>query len=427
MIELRKIPALICGVFLSFASPPLWASFSNENSIVLGDLAAGMGGAAVAVVGDSAGAPYYNPATLSFLEGQAFSAAVGIYKKFDILYGHEEDVTKAPLRLNQGYFRSLPSSTGSVVRWKHLPDWVLALSVIVPDYEQFKGDLKNDGTNISALNYTDESLWVGGSMARKISESEGVGFSLYYTARNFTRSASDRQFPAANHTVQYTNEKSQNENALVPILGYYNRFNDYWSFGLSVRCPSLKVQGRATLYESSLNADGGSGTVTVSSLNLSEKAVRVYVPPKITLGASYRFNPEWMMAADVSLREGFSYNEIEDGSMISSVKHRALVNGALGVEGFIYDWLKTRVGVYTNFSSQPNPDPDVSTPQEDHVDMLGFSANLVFIAGQKISYTFGGYYTGGHGRSAQRIDGAYTIVPKTTNVFTMLVGTSFSF
>lgn len=404
-----------------------FASFSNENSIVLGDQAAGMGGASVAVVGDSAAASYYNPGTLSFLDGQAFSAAVGIYKKFDILYGKEEDVTKAPLRLNQGYFRSLPSSTGSVIRWKHLPDWTLALSVIVPDYEQFKGDLKNDGTNIATLNYTDESLWVGGSMSRKISDTEGFGFTVYYTARNFTRTATDRQFPAANHTIQYTHEKTQTENSIVPIVGYYNFLSDKASWGASVRLPSIKVQGRASIYESAIDADGGAGTVSTVNNNISEKAVRVYIPPKLTLGFSYRPTPLWLIATDLSVREGYSYNEIEDYTTPTPVRHRALVNYSIGVETYLYDWLKSRVGLYTNLSSQPDPDPALLAPQEDHVDMLGFSANLVFIAGQKISYTFGGYYTGGRGRSMQRINGVYSVVPKATNVFTMLVGTSFSF
>lgn len=404
-----------------------FGSFKNENSLVVGDLSAGMGGAAVAVVGDSAGAPYYNPATLAFLDGQAFSAAVGIYKKFDMLYGKEEDLTQAPLRMNQGFFRSLPASTGSVIRWEKLPDWTMAFSVVVPDYEQFKGDLRNDGQNISTLNYTDESLWVGGSLSRRISPSESMGLTVYYTARNFTRTANDRTQVSANHSILYTNEKTLTENALVPTLGYYKLINDKWSWGVSARLPAFKIQARATIYESLIDADGGLGTVTQTSTNIPERAARVFIPAKLTMGVSWRPDPTLLLAADVSLREGKSYGEVVDYDKSIYLRHQAIWNAAFGVEKQFVEWLRGRMGLYTNFSSQPNPEEGKGMIYEDRVDMLGFSANFVFIAGQKISYTFGGYYVGGRGRSLQRINQLETVVPKTTHVFTMLVGTSFSF
>src|SRR5690606_11686754 len=136
---------------------------------------AGMGGAGTALVGDVAASPYYNPATLGFLEASAFSAAVGVYKKFDTLYGEEEDFTAAPLRVNQGFFRSLPSSVGSALKFE---DWILALSIVVPDYDNFKGDLYNRNQSVTTLSFIDESLWVGGSISKKTSESEALGLTF---------------------------------------------------------------------------------------------------------------------------------------------------------------------------------------------------------------------------------------------------------
>jgi hypothetical protein len=52
---------------------------------------------------------------------------------------------------------------------------------------------------------------------------------------------------------------------------------------------------------------------------------------------------------------------------------------------------------------------------------------MLALRSENIEYTFGGYYTGGRGRSVQRINQAYEVVPKVVNVFTMLVGTSYSF
>lgn len=407
------------------AGLPARAAFSNENSLLVGDRAAGMGGATVAVTGDAAGSPFYNPGTLAFLEGQAFSAAVGVYKKFDMLYGEEEDFTRAPLRVNQGFFRSLPASTANVVRWTKLPDWTLAFSVVVPDYEQFKGDLRSDALNVSTLTYTEESLWVGGSMSRRISGTEGVGLTLYYTARSYASSVSDRSTPNATDAEIYTLEKTITENAIVPIVGYYNDAGESWKWGVAVRLPSLKLAGRATAFESDTKVAGG--TVTLNPRSAPEEGVRVHIPGKVTVGWSYRPDPTLLIAGDVSLREGMSYLDVEDSAFARDIRHKAVVNMAFGVEKEFAEWLRVRTGVYTNLSSQPDPNPELQREQEDHVDMLGFSANFVFVAGQKISYTFGGYYTGGRGRSIQRIDQTYTVVPKTVHVFTMLVGTSFSF
>lgn len=414
----------ILGV-LFFHSAAL-AAFSNTNSLLMGELVAGIGGAGTAVVGDVAASPFYNPATLAQLEGSAFSAAVGIYKKFDVLYGNEEDFTKAPLRVNQGFFRSLPASTGSVIK---AGDYSLAFSVVVPDYSQFKGDLRSDTTNISTLTVTDESLWVGGSIAKRLNDTDSWGFTLYYTARNLTRSISDRTTTDADHSQVFTEDKTMTENALVPIFGYHQKINDQWAWGASIRTSAIPILGRATIFRSSILVDtAASPPVKFESSNNPEKSTRVVIPGLIRLGTTWQPDPSWLLSLDLSLSEGISYNDLEDASLATKVVYRSTGNVSIGIEKKFRDWLYLRTGVYTNMSTHPDPEPDLRQEQQDHVDMLGFSANFVFIAGQKIHYTFGGYYVGGKGRSMQRINqNPYDVVPKTEQVFTMLMGTSFFF
>lgn len=181
-----------------------------------------MGGAASAVVGDTSAAAFYNPATLARLNGASFSAAVGIYKKFDTVYGEEEDFTKAPLRVNQGFFRSLPASTGNVIR---LGDYVFGLSILVPDYDSYKGDLFKKGDNATTLSFVDESLWVGPSISKEISTTESVGITAYYTARNFIRSSTDLQYESGTKATLFNQEKTITENALVFVFGYYKQLS----------------------------------------------------------------------------------------------------------------------------------------------------------------------------------------------------------
>ncbi|WP_413288963.1 OmpP1/FadL family transporter [Bdellovibrio sp. HCB337] len=396
------------------------AAFSNYNSILIGDQAAGMGGAYTAMTSDVSALAYYNPAGLAFLDGHSFSAAVGIYKKFDTSFGEEEDYTKAPLRINQGFFRAIPSSTGNVFK---KGDYTLAFSIVVPDFDSFKGDLRNNNENITTLSYIDESLWVGGAAAKKISDTESMGLTVYYTARSYTRSLNDRSFPTASEAILFNSEKILVENALVAILGYHLDMSEKWSFGASLRTPSLPVKGTGSYFSSRVETN----PYSVTTVNRPDEKSNVNIPAKFALGVAYREGDDVRVSADASFYQSLEYKDFNDPAIGTHWKHSSIWNLALGLEKRILSWMKIRTGVFTNFSSHPNPDSSLAGSQPDKVDQVGFSANLVFNSGDKIDYTFGGYYTGGRGKSMQQINQTTEEVIVTQHVFTMLVGTAFSF
>lgn len=407
------------------------ANFGNYNSILIGDQAAGMGGAYTALNYDSSALAWYNPATLAQLQGKSFSSSVGIYKKFDTIYDAGDNVsglTQAGLKANQGFFTPLPSSTGSVVRydnesWKK---WTFALSIVTPSFDTFKGDISRVGTNNSTLNYVDESLWVGGAMARPISSNESLGLTIYYTARNFSKSVTDRTYVSTTNYRIYQEERDYTQNSIVAVLGYHRVIDENWKLGLSVRPSSISVSGRGTF--SSYDVSSSSPLPPQSATELTTKG---RIPQRYTLGIAREWPSFLKISADLSYYPGMSYrdlDEINDGELIS---HNRVWQGALGFQWDYRDWLKFRTGFFSNLSAFPNPEVDsVTNPstrqQADRVDMLGWSFNSAFRKGN-IEYTFGGYYIGGWGRSIQRISHEYKVVPITKQVFTMLVGTSYSF
>ncbi|MCX7978075.1 MAG: hypothetical protein N2578_03640 [Bdellovibrionaceae bacterium] len=413
----RIFVALIISIF-SFLSH---AAFSNFNSIVLGDRISGMGGAGTAIVGDVAAAAFYNPATLGMLEGKAFSASAGIYKKYDIVFGRTEDLLQVPLRINQGFFHALPASTGNVLEWRGL---VLSLNILAPDYEIFRGDLRNRDGFVSSLSYLEENIWTGVGIGKRISKNESIGLTLYYTARNFTRAAVDRHNIDSANTRFYTHDFTVKENTVVPVLGYYREWDDS-AFGVSLRPRSIPVSGSASLVVSNTVVTGG--TVTIESITATNEKSRPVIPGKLTFGYTHELIPHLTMSYDLSLYERIAYDDLLNPDFSVPVLHKGIWNINLGGEYDLLDWFKIRSGIYTNFSSHPDPDPDRKQYQPDHVDMLGFSANAVFIADNKISFTFGGYYTGGWGRSMQRVGQNWEVLTKNVNVFTMLVGTAFHF
>lgn len=401
-----------------------WAAFSNYNSILIGDRASGMGGAGTAVVGDASACTWYNPATCALLKGKSFSAAVGIYKKFDTVYGDNEDLTKAGLRVNQGFFRALPSSTGSIIRFDEtLPDWTFAFSIVTPEYESFKGDISSSLNSKTTLSLTDESLWVGLSASRKVSASEAMGLTLYYTARSFTKSLTDRTFVSSTQSTVFQEDKAFTQNALVAILGYHKTLNEHWSLGTSFRFPSIHVAGSATYFDNLLD----SGT-TVSTNNLPALSTNSHIPAKLAFGVVYEEIGSILIAADVSAYSTENYPDLNSDvpGVAEQIEHRQTVNGSLGMDFVLKQDLRMRIGAFTNFSAHPDPDVTKVRGQGDHIDQLGWAANFAFKS-EAITYTFGGYYTGGRGRSAQRINQVTEVVNKTQQIFTMLVGTSYSY
>lgn len=401
-------------------SSTCFAQFANYNSIILGDRAAGMGGAGTALLNDTASAAFYNPALLAQSTGSSFSAAVGIYKKFDTQYGSENDYTQTPLKVSTGFFRSLPASTGSVVRKN---DWTMGLSILVPEYESFKGDLKASLTNKTTLSYTDETLWVGGTVSHHTTRENSWGLTLYYTARNFIRSIQDRSYPTDSEAILFNSDETVTENALVPIFGYLRRLDNGWNFGTSIRLRGIPITNSATYFESITR------TNPYSSSQIIENDLRsnAFIPAKLSLGGSKTFGDGLEVSATVDLYEGLSYEIIGLPGRGIYVDRRSIANISVGVEKIITDWFKVRGGIFSNISPYPDPDPTLKRHQGEHIDQAGWSANMVFISDDKIAYTFGGYYIGGRGRAMERIDQEYQVVTKSQQVFTMLAGTQFYF
>ncbi|MFN9068975.1 MAG: hypothetical protein ACK5V3_17245, partial [Bdellovibrionales bacterium] len=282
------------------------AAFSNYNSILVGDLASGLSGAGTAIEGDISSASFYNPALVAAMQGKSFSAAVGLYKKFDTVYNQKEDFLAAPLRINKGYFRSLPSATGQVIDFH---GYKIALSIVTPDYDQFSGKVFSEGTRTKNMNFTDESLWFGGSIAKELNESQRVGITFYYTARNLSKQEIERDVPTASDLSYRSLDKVIKENAVVSILGFHEKINDQWSWGTSIRTTLMAISGKGDLKETLLTASGGS--VTLETPETSGINSKFFIPTRFNLGFSYRPSSDWLWSADIHAHEGYKYYDLK--------------------------------------------------------------------------------------------------------------------
>lgn len=417
------------GVLLAFVAAvihvptPAQAAFENYNSVLIGDRAAGMGGAYTALSDDPAACAFYNPAAIARMRGHSLSATANVYHKYDTRIGSRADnLNDAPTRINQGVFKSIPASSGSVSAFGN---FALGLSIIVPEYDFYAGEVENkfengESTN-TFLSVLDESLWVGGNVALNITETQSVGLTIYYTSRNLQRSVTDQSF--STFTRYTSEEKILAHNSLIYSLGYFQDIGDTWSLGLNFRFPSLEIAGRGSYFRSSF--DGSlSNTPRLSGANNIGTETRV--PMKIALGLAHEIPGKYTWAFDVTYYGSEAYDDMEQGPVADRIENRPVINVALGTEHFLKSWLKLRVGAFTNFSSAP-PIDRTDRRYADHINMWGASANLGVFTNEKVSFSFGGYYTGGAGESTQMIGQQILERNKSKQIFSMLVGSAYFF
>lgn len=406
----------LCAFQLIFLSCGALADYGNYNSILIGERAAGMGGAYTAFTGDPSGCAFYNPASLARMDGTTFSAAVNAYNKTDAQFGDLDSLESAAMRVNRGSIVPIPASSGTVYSFGN---FAVGLSILFPDYDSYTGEIKANSDVTSYMNLKDQSLWVGGSLALNLSEEDAIGLTMYYTSRTFSRSLTDQLSQAG--TVFLTNEeKILSQNSLVYILGYYRQLNTNWTFGTSLRLPSLSVNGQGSFYRSSIDTSGGISP----PINHKSISAETRIPSRLNLGLGYTRPGKWAFSTDVNLHGRESYVDLDDPSGGDRIRHKEVWNLALGGEYFVQSWAALRVGLYTNLSSHPEID-EVSLRQGDHLDMWGFSTNLALFTTGRSTVTLGGYYSGGKGESTQFVGQEIKEIPKSVQIFSFLVGTSF--
>lgn len=399
------------------------AAYSNYSSVLLGDRAAGMGGAFTSLSGDPSGVIYYNPAGLAQMKGHSLSASVNVYHKYDSNFGDMDSFESSAKRINQGSFKSIPAASGSVLSFGH---FAFGLSIVVPDSNFYIGEVANENDNISTLQITDESLWVGVGVGKNATKKTSWGISVYYTALDAQLNVRDQSLlNGGTDTRQVVDERSLTNNSLVWILGIQHRFKDNWKLGISYRPNAIEISGKGSYFSSQLDTTGGSDGAT----QLFEEKVDTdqAIPTKLAIGLSHNIPGKRTYSVDLVHHGEAVFNDFEFKSYARTIDYKGTTNIHFGYEYFMNPLVRVRLGLYSNLSSHAEVTDNTSVWEPEHVDMWGFSANAAVFTSDKVSFTFGGYYTGGKGYSKQLINGSYQKIAVTKNIFSMLISSAYYF
>ncbi len=359
---MRKI---MCLLPLLAAAAAAHAGEGNYRDYILGERAAGMGGAAIALA-SSVESCFYNPGGLALTPNSTVSLSASIYgfsryqSKDGWAPGQDIDVDS---------FLVIPTTFGSV--WKVDERWRLAFSAFVP-YMARSNDLEayTQSYDYYKYNKDDQSLWLGPSAAFQVDERFSVGMSILGVYRTFS------WFRDTIRAAQYTwsEDIKYNDLSLLAILGARIQMDDYWSCGFTIQPPSLHITGSGEYLQK--YSYGGMNLVNY----VDDAETRNTVPGRVSGGVAWSKPGAWALALDLIYNFAADYNRIEGQDQFGitwryGAKYEPVLDFSLGGEYYITERYPLRAGFFTSLSSAPDSDPTTSW-YPAHINKYGLTMSV---------------------------------------------------
>jgi long-chain fatty acid transport protein len=405
---------MVMSLFLVIVQGAAVADEFHYNNFLIGDRAAGMGGAYTAISDDPSGL-YYNPAGIVYSTGRSLSASLNAYytmtKKYDNVIG------------GNGWERNstslLPNFFGII---QPLGDFKFGFSYAVPDSAKEDQDQTFTGSFPTTLgspaetytvnfNNEDNTYLFGPSIAKELANNLSAGITLYLYHRS-SQSILNQHIVLEDGRYEWSNQYiEQVERGFKPIVGLMFTPVEKLSLGLSV--------GRTFVYGYSMSSqvifkDANALTANDFTITDDSDTTKRDHPWEVRVGAAYFPSDSLLLSFDTAY-----YTKVSDpvkGDRVS------VVNAAVGAE---YFWSKSwavRGGLFTNIANTPELDPSRSN-QEEKVDLYGMSLSVSNFT-RNTSITFGGNLSTGSG-DAQILSNTTSI--QTVDVLSWMIFLSSSY
>lgn len=422
------LPLFIGGMLLCSAGPR--ADEYHYNNILIGDRAAGMGGAYTGVSDDPAGL-YYNPAGIVYAIGSNISGSMNALHQTNTTYkgalGGTYNWQRKSSVLFPNYFGVFQPLGKGKVGFSYA-----VLDSILEDQDQtFKnipGTSPAVSTFIINFNNQDSTYNVGPSYAADINDKLSAGISLYYHIRTQERINNQITYVLSDTDYEWTNQYFHaEESGLRPVFGLMWTPRDKIAVGLSL--------SKTFIYSSSTEVQNsciGASTVTYSSSSFCQSDVlnradyksdkKKAYPLQLRTGIAYFPNERLLLSGDLA------YNSATDASLVAA--RDAVLNFALGAEYYLNPQWAVRGGVYSNYANTPElRTTGVSGIQPEHVDMYGLSLSLSQFSRNSI-LTFGFTFMNGDGKAqlfAPDMSGNAGLHDVNISTLTMFLSATYSY
>jgi long-subunit fatty acid transport protein len=397
------------------------ADNANPNLVPLGENESFMGNTGIGLANDT-GAVYYNPAGLTLLPSGRVSVSGAVYLAFATHTDALVNVDSTNVPFDASGFNTIPST---YVATRRVGDWVLALSVLVPDSIKLNNRLPfstpNTRDNIVYSLETSE-LWLGLSAAHKLDDAWSVGLTLFGIQHEETQTLGLDLQNAANASVFASSiQQSDLETlGLVAVAGVSYAASDWLRLGLRAQTAFLQVSGSGTSYQ--VTHALTSATPTTSGEDVSGTA-NYAMPFDFGLGAAL-MPADWLtLAADASVGLGTSYTPLPQSSIFNqSVTLKVTPRFNFGVEARPTPAVPLRFGAFFDPSASGGHPGDAGYSSEDY---YGVTAG-VGLNDEHVRTCAGGFYIWSTG-SATPSGETGTTAPIRSHGEGVLLTTAYSF
>lgn len=419
-------PALLSLLCLALPLALPWRARADSDQhyadAVVGERAAGMGGAFVALADEASGA-YYNPAGIVVDRSAILQLSMTAFqlrrKEVDAA-----DLCGTMITDNQNAFFSFPASFGFVktLRTGSI-DHGFGLTLAMPHYRRIsqayaEGDVGCGAEKVGVGGSTlvvDRVLWGGVSYAIRPWQRLRLGLTVGFTVR--TASYNVLQAVVVQGSAQ---PQPPGETPLPPGIVFASIDVDIWSMfvqagavlelleglsvGVSLTPPHFRLSGSGRYDE--LYAESNANAWEQTTLRITDDVRYDWkVPLAVALGLAYRRHRQFTLAADVRLHAPQARHATLEHPDVPErqgmhLERRLVVNGHLGGEVWIGSRVALRLGGFTNFSSLPRDDAEYDL---ERVDLFGFTAGGTFASSAESTLSFAVQGQIGRGKTKQYV------------------------
>lgn len=363
--------ALFLGALVGSAAlaPPARADVTNRGFLPFGERAAMLGNAGLC--SPTGEAVYYNPANLTRLDHASLSVSGSTYLRYDISAQPLLVLKNTDQPFSASGFVAIPSTVTSTYQ---AGDWWLATAILVPEALDFKNRVTFEAPDLHITilqQHTAESLWLGGSVARRITPQLSIGLSLF-AAREKEANLSFTHTEATEGVQEVTTNEDVAVYNASAVLGVYWSPMPELGVGLRVQSPTVQLAGASDLYQSALFA--GEMDQHQELVVNGAKASRP-LPTDLSLGVSIRPRPGIELVADAGLQLPATFTTLDDpiaGVRTQHVQLAPRVGIGADLEVGHHKWI--RLGGLYNRSATPTPASEADESSDNYLGVTaGFS------------------------------------------------------
>lgn len=421
--RLKHLVATLCALLGAGVMVNCHADSNHYVNMLVGDRAAGMGGAYTAISDDPSGL-YYNPAGIVYSPGSSLSGSMNSYQQSSVTYknvlGGTHDWTRKSGSLLPNFFGVVQPLGGGMVGFSY----AVPNSIEEDQDQSFAGitTALGDAEFIINFNNSDNTYNYGPSYAYKISDSLAIGGTLYFQYRHQQR-ISNTVLLYSGDRVWINDYFELDEYGVKPVLGVMWSPAKQWSLGMSMSKVSV-IGSTLTTHQTCLGANSSSYSATalcqagnIVTHQVTETDEEGRYPFNVNLGAAWFASDALLLSADVSY-----YDAVEAGAE----SRDSVVNIALGSEYYINPRWAMRAGFYTDNANTPQLQENFTAyNQNEHVDLYGISASISHFT-RSSSLTLGFSYSSGEGK-AQIISGSSALQDVSMENFGVSLAASYSY